>query len=525
MSSVVKIAYDTHGNYNYAACTKNGILRILQELIVEGNKLLNDLASKKLDKLEESNEVISLKDMLTESKSLCASEELARRVKKQQLVALAKSIKDELFNVSLLPIKFMDNSNAEKEDGLYTSFLIAKGYDEPKEYSAKSLIGLKSIILNDFNVGDIYSLSCNDKYFYNIKDFFESSQNLLKIKSIKNDGLDELRSFLYGHRDEQFKWIKKQYEDRKKALKEFEEKYFNSCNSGLSIKKEYEDSYYKLKYEGIYDKNDEYMCAEKYIKKDYWEERDLSSNIKELIENHGLDYICANLELQSCLEFEKVKNSIIKIGGSIESIYNVRIGEKGDLNYIADCKDALVNVRTIKAGGYNIQVLHFRTIATLRKIKETVDGKVKKDLSQKQEENILNKLIPTIRESVHKGLLALNEAIVLDRACAIFYKDIENLHCFGYDLEIYEFTRCYSDDKDYPIMLKEFKNVCESLEMKGYIISEYSTGEFAPDGGYSINFGKETIGVGGLLGYSEKDFKKIGYSPVYAENKIGDTFL
>ena len=92
-------------------------------------------------------------------------------------------------------------------------------------------------------------------------------------------------------------------------------------------------------------------------------------------------------------------------------------------------------------------------------------------------------------------------------------------------MEVYAFTGCYRNDKDYPIKLKEFKNVCESLEKKEYIISEYSSGEFAPDGGYSIDFGKESLGIGGLLGYSEEDFKEIGWSPVYVENKISDTSL
>ena len=177
MSNVVRIVNDRYGNYSYSACNKKGMLYILQELIDEGNKLLDDLASKKLDKLEELNEVVSLKDILAEAKSLCVSDKSARSVKKEYLISLAKSIKKKLFNVSLLPLKLMDISSVEKEDGLYTSFLIIKGSGELKKYSTKSLIGLKSIILKDFNIEDIYSLSCNNKYFYNVKDFFEFSQD------------------------------------------------------------------------------------------------------------------------------------------------------------------------------------------------------------------------------------------------------------------------------------------------------------------------------------------------------------
>ena len=58
-------------------------------------------------------------------------------------------------------------------------------------------------------------------------------------------------------------------------------------------------------------------------------------------------------------------NSVTKKGGQIHNV--VSIYDNGILEGQFKCDKGIVDLRTIDAGGYNIQKYHYRTITTLRK--------------------------------------------------------------------------------------------------------------------------------------------------------------
>ena len=57
-----------------------------------------------------------------------------------------------------------------------------------------------------------------------------------------------------------------------------------------------------------------------------------------------------------------LKDRIIFVDGEITDASALTVGAKGDLNGYIEGKDGKASIKTIGAGGYNIQCYHFRTL-------------------------------------------------------------------------------------------------------------------------------------------------------------------
>lgn len=88
--------------------------------------------------------------------------------------------------------------------------------------------------------------------------------------------------------------------------------------------------------------------------------------LKAYIGEHTLEDALARLEKDLTGEWNRKYDFIIErtnyIVGTITDASNLRIGSKGDLNGYIIGTNGTASVKTIGAGGYNIQCFHFRTL-------------------------------------------------------------------------------------------------------------------------------------------------------------------
>lgn len=161
---------------------------------------------------------------------------------------------------------------------------------------------------------------------------------------------------------------------KKDAFKYFNEnaKEYTELRHKLRHKEEEETKKYIAKY--IKDNNLEKLnWKEEYhlslqFKKEYY--RNIHSVTRSLYQYTGrLDEEKLNIFLNKTVE-EKYNNlvqTITKKAGEITDATNLNIGPKGDINgYVQGTKNK-VHVQTIGAGGYNIQIFHYRTLVNVAK--------------------------------------------------------------------------------------------------------------------------------------------------------------
>ena len=61
-------------------------------------------------------------------------------------------------------------------------------------------------------------------------------------------------------------------------------------------------------------------------------------------------------------KYDDLLNRIINITGTITDASGLYVGLKGDINGVVEGDKGAAEVRTIGAGGYNIQCYHYRTL-------------------------------------------------------------------------------------------------------------------------------------------------------------------
>ena len=176
----------------------------------------------------------------------------------------------------------------------------------------------------------------------------------------------------------------------KERVFSFYEKDLNKCFEEKANLKRLYDEYYNLSYKERYElgENTEYHKARHnfYCKLNGYKERQTFTNywgkedyrdvkVKDGEWEHLKHYLDRCDTLDDCLklldkELEQEKNRkydfIIertnKIVGQITDAKGLRVGAKGDLSGYIFGTRGKAHVETIGAGGYNIQVYHFRTL-------------------------------------------------------------------------------------------------------------------------------------------------------------------
>ena len=99
----------------------------------------------------------------------------------------------------------------------------------------------------------------------------------------------------------------------------------------------------------------------------------------------GLNSKLQKVELEKLLEGEKnrklidLTKRVSKICGKITNADELLVGTRGDINGIIEGENGKAEVRTIEAGGYNIQCFHFRVLVN------KVQKEFKKNLKNEKE--------------------------------------------------------------------------------------------------------------------------------------------
>lgn len=471
------------------------------------SKAIECLKEASLSNIKDSDKIESLKKQVVEASYISS---FAMGNSKTTISVLEKTIKDlkeEILKVNkeLVKAQNVDMNSLEKEN--YEISIILKGeYSKILCFKSQYFEQLKQDVLNSVNIENIAYIICNGTVFKDVDVLVNTSSDILNTSYINYSALGELESFFIKHRDNQINWFIREKKERLEAVNKYRNKYLdfnpNDKRNQWILKSEYcinPDS----------EAHKEYLLAKKYIQKGYWEERGiLRKSIIDYIENKDIEWIKLTLEEQRIKELDKIANEINAIGGEIVDVYDVRIGQKGELNFEADCKNAIVSVKTVGAGGYNIQRFHYRTLVKVKKHKQTIqerESEFKTKLTESEIKILENDLMPTIKELVLNGELSFKEGYVLNCISNRFYKDIN---------EWYEWiNNAIEDDYILNYMLRnvdfcknrtELNKILTSLSKKKYI--ELDKGYKSTD--IYLNIPKVSV-IGGILGFTKKDHDEI----------------
>lgn len=161
------------------------------------------------------------------------------------------------------------------------------------------------------------------------------------------DKIEVLVDFLNNWRAKAYEWYVKNSEKyielKEKEDEEFE-KYIKTSNLHFSN--------YREK-----------MYAERRFLTDYYS--DIASLTKELTQYKTLDVAKLNkiLDDEVTNKYKDLVKRITAVVGEIKDVANLRIGEqRGEINGTVKGTLGTARVETISAGGYNIQVFHYRVL-------------------------------------------------------------------------------------------------------------------------------------------------------------------
>jgi len=105
---------------------------------------------------------------------------------------------------------------------------------------------------------------------------------------------------------------------------------------------------------------------ELYYENNKWLIEATNQNIAENIKGCGLEGFNEWIENMLTKEFARKKialiNRVEKKGGKVIDALELHYGVDSGINGHINCKDKIVEIRTIFAGGYNIQCLHYRVL-------------------------------------------------------------------------------------------------------------------------------------------------------------------
>lgn len=114
----------------------------------------------------------------------------------------------------------------------------------------------------------------------------------------------------------------------------------------------------------------------------YYDDNDLSSFVPAFLEEKML----RDLRLEADAKYDFLVMQIEKLGGALRDVSNLCVACNGELNGLVLGEKNIVSVKTVGAGGYNIQRFHFRTLVRL--IKPELTDEMLESAKNTQDERI-----------------------------------------------------------------------------------------------------------------------------------------
>jgi hypothetical protein len=183
----------------------------------------------------------------------------------------------------------------------------------------------------------------------------------------KIEGLEVLEELLNKWKDSEINYYKK--------LK-FE--YNGKLNQLIEYKKTYGEELIRTGYEmkdngemwGTFNWPREAVHLRNYLVNDtFFIEKKLKPIVKKLIKFYNMDEIINNIEKEVEAQYKTFINKIESKGGEIEKVIYCKWSVSGNIDGLIKCKDKIISISTIIAGGYNVQRLHYRTLINVNKTK------------------------------------------------------------------------------------------------------------------------------------------------------------
>jgi hypothetical protein len=165
----------------------------------------------------------------------------------------------------------------------------------------------------------------------------------------KEDKIQVLVDFLNDWREKAFQW------------------YMNNAQEYIALRKIEEEEFNK------YLKNEEEKAGQqiqpgrrysyhRFFREEYY--RSITSTAMEIAGYNSIDTAKLNkmLDDEVIQKYKDLVLRITKVVGEIQDVSNLSIGKNGDINGVVTGSIGKAKVETISAGGYNIQVFHYRVL-------------------------------------------------------------------------------------------------------------------------------------------------------------------
>lgn len=310
---------------------------------------------------ELKTEYTSTFNSLLHLKKICSNSSTSSRITKDSLERKRNDLHNRIVEL-LSSLSVLTDISGAKNKRKYYSIKVLESKYKPNmvEFKGKSFNDVRRNILAVYKPKNISTIYCNmhkfssknkfkDKKFNDVESFFIKNMDELNLFSKEDKNFDVIKDFVNKYKDIQKSFLLKEKKLREKELTKYKDTFKKLSNSN-SIKSK----------EKLNEIRNRIYCT-------YWLNRNISKTIGDIIDNYSAGQIEDFMEHQAVKQYENIISIITKAAGKVNRIYDAKTSPKGDLNFIAECKKGRVEVKTISAGGHNVQIFHYRTLTHLFK--------------------------------------------------------------------------------------------------------------------------------------------------------------